>query len=207
MSARLVPLRLAFGALLVANGLNHFAGPLIAEPAGSAPLALQLMTAVRDSHLLDVVVALYAVAGLALLGGVAVPFALAVAMPISVCAAFWAVILEHHVLMALIALIMVAANAALMFANLEAYRGVLQPRALAAGEGPEAWAHYDGLYMNPAGRTPPTAFVGALVVLLAAFAFYRFLVPGRTGTFAMLTLGVPGVLLLIAGARGLTRQS
>lgn len=206
MSARLLALRLAFGALLVVNGINHFAGPFVAEPAGSAPLAFQLMTAVRDSHLLDVVVAIQAVAGLAILADLAVPFALAVAMPVSVCAAFWGVILEQHVAMALIALVMLAANAALMFAHLDAYRGVLQRRALAVGEGPEPPAHYDGLYMNPAGRAPP-AFVARSVVLLLAFAFYWFLVPGRTGMFARMTLGLPAVLLLVAGVRGLAARA
>ena len=207
MSARMAPARIAFGAVLLLNGINHFAGPFLREPTGSHPLAIQLMSALRDSHLLDVVVAIQAAAGALMVAGVAVPFALCVAMPISVCAAFWGVILDHRPLSALLSIALVASNAALMFAYLDAYRGVLRRRALALGEGAQPWAHYDGLFMNPAARTPPAVFAAALAVLLAAFAFYWFLVPNVTGTFALLTMLLPAVLLVIGGIRGFARRA
>jgi uncharacterized membrane protein YhaH (DUF805 family) len=53
--------------------------------------------------------------------------------------------------------------------------------------------NYQELFMTPAGRTARGAFVGALIALLAAFAFYWFLVPGRTGQFALLVLLLPAL--------------
>jgi hypothetical protein len=195
-------LRLVFGGFLLLHGANHFLG-LVPEPQGTQPLAVQLMAAFEHSRLLDVVMAFQAAAGLLILAGVLVPFALAVSMPIAVCALFWALILEHDPLWSVLALAALASNAVLMFANLDAYRGVLQRRALAAGEGPLAGEHYDGVYMNPAGRLAPAPFAAGLAVLLAALAFYWFLVPSATGTFAMLAIGIAGVLLLVAGVRGM----
>jgi uncharacterized membrane protein YhaH (DUF805 family) len=55
--------------------------------------------------------------------------------------------------------------------------------------------NYETLFANPAGRTARGPFVAALLTLLAAFAFYWFLVPGRTGQFAMLVMIYPGMVL------------
>ena len=55
--------------------------------------------------------------------------------------------------------------------------------------------NYETLFANPAGRTARGPFVAALLTLLAAFAFYWFLVPGRTGQFALLVLIYPGMVL------------
>jgi len=54
---------------------------------------------------------------------------------------------------------------------------------------------YEELFVNPLGRTARGPYVAALAVLLAAFAFYWFLVPGRTGRFAMLVMLYPGLVL------------
>ena len=55
--------------------------------------------------------------------------------------------------------------------------------------------NYQTLFANPAGRTARGPFVPALLTLLAAFAFYWFLVPGRTGQFALLVMIYPGMVL------------
>jgi uncharacterized membrane protein YhaH (DUF805 family) len=55
---------------------------------------------------------------------------------------------------------------------------------------------FDTLFVNPAGRTPRGPFVGALVTLLAAFAFYYFLVPGRNSQWVQLVFLYPAVVLL-----------
>jgi hypothetical protein len=55
-------------------------------------------------------------------------------MPVSVCAAYWAVILEHEPMGALLALAAVALNALLLLAFIDYYRDMLQRHALAAGE-------------------------------------------------------------------------
>jgi uncharacterized membrane protein YhaH (DUF805 family) len=55
--------------------------------------------------------------------------------------------------------------------------------------------NFDTLFVNPAGRTARGQFVGALVTLLAAFAFYYFLVPGRNSQWVQLTLLFPAIVL------------
>ena len=55
--------------------------------------------------------------------------------------------------------------------------------------------NYATLFANPTGRTARGPFVAALLTLLAAFAFYWFLVPGRTGQFALLVMIYPGMVL------------
>jgi uncharacterized membrane protein YhaH (DUF805 family) len=55
--------------------------------------------------------------------------------------------------------------------------------------------NYDTLFVNPAGRTARGQFVGALITLLAAFAFYYFLVPGRNSQWVQLVLLFPAIVL------------
>ena len=55
--------------------------------------------------------------------------------------------------------------------------------------------NFEALLVNPNGSTAREPFIGALAVLLAAVAFYYFLVPGRTGAFALLMLLYPGMVL------------
>lgn len=126
--------RLVFGALLLANGLNHFWLALWAEPAGSQPLALQLMSAFQHSGLMGVAMAIELAAGVLLLSGVLVPLALCVVMPISTCALYWAVVLEHNGSLAASAALALVLNGLLMFAYLPWYRGVLQRNATTLGE-------------------------------------------------------------------------
>ena len=126
--------RLVFGAWMLINGANHFFLHLYAEPVGHTPLAIQLMTALKDGWMLDVAMVIELVTGALILVGVLVPVALCVVMPISVCAAFWAVILEHQPVGALVALVAVGLNALLCLAYLDYYQGMLQRRALTFGE-------------------------------------------------------------------------
>lgn len=55
--------------------------------------------------------------------------------------------------------------------------------------------NFDTLFVSPAGRTPRGQFVGALITVLAAFAFYYFLVPGRNSQWVQLVLLFPAVVL------------
>lgn len=126
--------RLIFGAWMLANGISHFVTPLLAMPTGHMPLAVQLMTALHNSDLIDVVMAIQLVTGALILAGLFLPLALCVVMPISVCAAYWSVILEREPLGALLSVAAVGLNALLMVACLEHYRGVLVRRPLALGE-------------------------------------------------------------------------
>jgi uncharacterized membrane protein YphA (DoxX/SURF4 family) len=125
--------RLIFGAWMLVAGVNYFFVSLYPMPSGHEPLAMQLMTGLVHSHLLDVVVAIQLVTGALILIGVFVPLALCVVMPISVCAAFWAV-LDHQPLGLFLGLAAVALNGLLMLAYIDDYKGVLQRHALAVGE-------------------------------------------------------------------------
>jgi uncharacterized membrane protein YphA (DoxX/SURF4 family) len=129
--------RLIFGAWMLVNGINHFFLPTFPLPMGHAPLAVQLMTGVVNSKLIDVVLGIELVTGALILIGVFVPAALCVVMPLSVCAAFWA-LLDHSPVNLLLGLGALVLNAFLMLAYLDYYKGVLQRRALAIGEASDA---------------------------------------------------------------------
>ena len=126
--------RVAFGVWMLVNGLNHFFLHLYAEPVGHQPLSIQLMTALRDGWMLDVAMIIQLATGALILLGLFVPVALCVVMPISVCAAFWAVILEQEPVGAAMALVAVGLNALLCLAYIDHYKGMLQRRALTFGE-------------------------------------------------------------------------
>ena len=126
--------RVLFGAELLANGLNHFVLGVWAEPAGSQPLALQLMSAFQHSGLMGVAMAIELATGVLLLSGVLVPLALCVVIPVSTCALYWAVVLEHNGPLAPSALLAFVLNGLLMLAYLPWYRSVLQRHATTLGE-------------------------------------------------------------------------
>jgi uncharacterized membrane protein YhaH (DUF805 family) len=56
--------------------------------------------------------------------------------------------------------------------------------------------NYDALFVNPDGRTTRAEFVPALIVVLAAIAFFAYMVGGRTAHFCMLVLMYPAFVLL-----------
>jgi len=134
MKAATLVARLLFGAWMLACGANHFFLAMWPEPIGHEPMALQLMNAFVHSGLLDVAMAIELVCGALILLGVLVPVALCVVMPVSTCALYWALVLEHQPGTALLALAAFALNGLLMLAYLDYYRGALQRRALALGE-------------------------------------------------------------------------
>jgi uncharacterized membrane protein YhaH (DUF805 family) len=188
-------LRLIFGAWMVVTGINYFFVSLYPMPTAHTPLAMQLLSGVVNSHLLDVVVGIQLVTGALILVGVFVPAALCVVMPLSVCVAFWA-LLDHQPLNLLLGFGALALNGLLMLAYIDYYKGVLERHALAIGESPEEGRNFDSLYVSWAGRTGRDHFIGALIVVLAAFAFYYFRVPGRNSQWVQLTLLYPAAVLL-----------
>jgi len=194
--------RVVFGAWMLASGANMLFGPFYPVPAGHEPLAVQLMAALTHSKLLYVAAGIQLAAGALILAGVFVPLALCVLMPVTVCAAFWAVILEHEPLGAVLALAAVALNAWLMLGYLDTYKGILQRRALTLGEGPEPGTNFDTVYAIPFGRISPAQFAVALVPLLAAAAFYYIWVFGDTGRYALLILAYPAIVLVARLAQG-----
>jgi uncharacterized membrane protein YphA (DoxX/SURF4 family) len=85
--------RLTFAAWMIPAGLNHFVR-LFPQPMGSQPLSHELIVALLDSHLFDLVKAVELLAGLAVLTGFYMPLALLVCMPVSFCVFYWDTPLE-----------------------------------------------------------------------------------------------------------------
>lgn len=187
--------RLLFGAWMLGNGINHFFFPLWSNPVGHEPLAMQLMDAFVHSGLLNVAMAIELVTGALILAGVLVPVALCVVMPVSTCALYWSLILEHQPLGALLAIIAFALNGVLMLACIDYYRGALQSHAVTIGEPADGRTALESQFVNPNGRTSRGQFVPALITLLAVVAFYLFLVKGRTSQWCMLVLLFPAIIL------------
>jgi uncharacterized membrane protein YphA (DoxX/SURF4 family) len=126
--------RVVLGAWMLANGLNFFFLHVWATPTSSDPLALQLMTALTNSRLLDVAMAMELLFGALILLGIWVPAMLSLLMPITTCALYWAVVLDQQPLNMALALLAFALNGLLMLTYLRYYQGVLAHPTLAAGE-------------------------------------------------------------------------
>ena len=85
--------RLVFAAWMIPAGLNHFI-PLFPQPMGSKPLSHELIVALLDSHLFDLVKAVELLAGISVLTGIFTPLALVMCMPVSFCVFYWDTPLE-----------------------------------------------------------------------------------------------------------------
>ena len=197
--------RLVFGAWMLVNGANHFFLSFWPEPVGHEPLAIQLMAALVHSRLFDVAMFIQLMTGALILTGILVPVALCVVMPISTCALYWSVILDHQALGAVFAIVAFALNGLLMLAYIDYYKGALQKRALASGE--TVRGSFDSLFASPRGRTSREQFVPALITLVAVVVLYAFLVRGRTAQWCMLALMIPGVILHIRRLHDMGRSA
>jgi uncharacterized membrane protein YhaH (DUF805 family) len=190
--------RVVFGAWMLANGVNHFFVHLYPEPVGHEPLAVQLLTAFQHSRLFDVAMAMELVAGALILAGVIVPAALCVITPVNVCAVYWALVLDHQPLMALLAIVALALNAGLMLVYIDYYKDMLQRNVLSLGEADDG-ASWNQTFAWAKGRTSQMNYIKALIPLLLAAAFYTFLAKtGRNGEWVLATLLYPG-FVLVAG--------
>jgi uncharacterized membrane protein YhaH (DUF805 family) len=190
--------RVVFGAWMLANGVNHFFVHLYPEPVGHEPLAIQLMAALVHTRLFDVAMAIQLVTGALILAGVVVPVALCVVTPINVCAVFWALILDHQPLPALLAVVALALNAGLMLVYIDYYKDMLQRNVLSLGESDDGTS-WNQTFAWATGRTSQMNYVKALLVLALAAAFYTFLAKtGRNGEWVLATLLYPG-FVLVAG--------
>ena len=188
--------RIVFGAWMVIYAANTLFLSLWPVPGGSEPLAVQLMTSLNNSHLIDVALVMQLVAGVLILAGVMLPLALCVQMPITTCALYWALILDHQLLGSILTLAAFALNGLLMLAYLPYYKGVLERRAIAAGEAPGTSGNYDALFISPEGRAGKAAYIPALLTILAVFAFYNYIGLVGTSQFSVLILLYPMFTLL-----------
>lgn len=195
--------RVVLGAFMLVSGANRLFGPWLPVPVGHTPLSIELMTALVDSRLIYVVAGIQLVTGALILAGLFVPLALCVVMPLSVCAAFWAVILDRTPSGAAVALVALALNAWLMLTYIDAYKPMLKRRALAMFEQPGEGRNFDTLYAIPLGRVSPAQFGGAAAVLLLVAMFYHFVVTGGTAFYALLTLAYPALVLVARLVQGM----
>ena len=86
-------LRILFAAWMIPAGLNHFV-PIFPQPMGSQSLSMELIHALIDSHLFDLVKAVELLAGLFVLFGIHTPLALLVCLPVSFGVFYWDAPLE-----------------------------------------------------------------------------------------------------------------
>ena len=203
-------LRLLLGAVMVVTAIQYFLPPLLPflpVAAWDDPMTLRLLAAFDKSGLLAVAKFIHFVAGVLLLTNRAVPFALAALLPVNLCGAFIAVLVEGDPLLAVLAVLTIALNGGLMLAYLPAYRGVLEGGQLAEGEGPEDGRNYASLYVNPLSNAAPAAYVAGALVLAAALAFYWRVVPGLNSMTGLVVLAIPAVLLAAGWIRALTRKA
>jgi hypothetical protein len=200
-------LRILLGAVMALTAVQYFMPFLLDLPTArwNDPLASRLMLAFERSGLLAVAKFIHLAAGALLLARRAVPFALAALMPVNLCGLFIALIVEGDVIVGLLAVLTVALNALLMFAHLSAYRGILAGGQLADGERPEPGGTFESLFVMPQGQAPLRSYAAGAALLLAALAFYAFVVPFTNGTTGLVTLAVPAMILAIGAGRALLR--
>ena len=210
MNRTLDALRVLLGAVMVVTALQYFLPSLLGFlpiATWEDPMAVRLMAEFHRSGLLAVAKFIHLVAGALLLSNRAVPFALAALMPVNVCGTFISLFVEGDPLIGLLAVLTIALNGLLMLAYLPWYRGVLEPGRLADGEGPEPGRNYVSLSVNPMGGAPASAYPAAALVLLAAFAFYWYVVLGLNSTTGLVVLAIPAVLLAAGWISALTRKA
>jgi len=134
--------RLVFAAWMIPAGVNHFI-PLFPQPMGNQPLSHEVIVALLDSHLFDIVKAVELIAGIAVLTGWYAPLALVVCMPVSFCVWYWDTPLEGWGSGAsYYGSAVLLCNVLLCLAYIKSYRAMFapfaKPRALGAPAAPAA---------------------------------------------------------------------
>ncbi len=197
-------LRLALGAIMVPTALAYFLPdllPFVRTATWEGAMAVRLMDQLDASGLLAVAKFVQLVGGLALLLNRAVPFALAAMVTVNVCGAFVAVIIEGAPGLSVLALGVLALNALLMFAYIEAYAGVLANGALADGEEEEPGANYNSLFVNPLAGASRKQLLVALAPLLGAAWFFWQVVLGLNSLTGLVVLVLPALVWLVSFVR------
>ena len=199
-------LRWLLGLVLLVTGIAWFlpmAVPFVPPMEWADPMAARLAGSFEASGLMAVGKFLHVAAGLALMLNRATPLALAAVLPVNVCGTFLAVLLEREVLGAALAMALLALNGVLMLAHLPAYRAMLGQGALADGEEATAGANYDSVFAHPHGPgIALQAVAPAILALIAAAAFYWWIVPGLNSITGLVVLAWPALVLGLKALRG-----
>ena len=85
--------RLLFASWMIPAGLNHFV-EIFPQPMGTQPLSMELVSALIDSHLFDLVKAVELLAGIGVLLGIYTPLCLLICLPVSFGVFYWDAPLE-----------------------------------------------------------------------------------------------------------------
>lgn len=85
--------RFLFASWMIPAGLNHFV-QIFPQPMGSQPLSMELVLALIDSHLFDLVKAVELLAGIGVLFGIYTPLCLLICLPVSFGVFYWDAPLE-----------------------------------------------------------------------------------------------------------------
>jgi uncharacterized membrane protein YphA (DoxX/SURF4 family) len=130
--------RLVFAAWMIPAGLNHFVY-LFPQPMGTKPLSHELIVALLNSHLFDLVKAVELIAGVSVLLGFYTPLGLILCMPVSFCVFYWDTPLEGWGSRAsLFGEAALLCNVLLCLAHIRSYRSMFSfrstPRTLGAPE-------------------------------------------------------------------------
>ena len=123
--------RLLFASWMIPAGVNHFV-PIFPQPMGSQPASHELIVALIDSGLFDIVKAVELVAGISVLTGFFTPLALILCMPVSFCVFYWDAPLEGWgSRAALFGYSVLVCNVLLCLAYISSYRSMftLRPEA------------------------------------------------------------------------------
>ena len=134
--------RLMFASWMVPAGLNHFY-PLFAQPMGKQPLSHEVIVALLDSRMFDLVKSVELLAGLSALSGFYLPLALVACMPVSFCVFYWDTPLEGWGSRASwFGEAVLFANSFLCLAYIKNYRSMFalraKPKALGVSSAPSA---------------------------------------------------------------------
>lgn len=120
--------RLIYAAWMIPAGLNHFY-PLFPQPMGNQPLSSEVIAALIDSGLFDVVKAVELLAGLCLLLGIRVPLVLLAVLPVSFNVWYWDTALQGWwSVSAIYGWAVLGCNLALCLAYLGSYRAMFASR-------------------------------------------------------------------------------
>lgn len=193
MERKLLVARLVLGGLLVFSGINYFAGELVPLPAGSTPLSVQLVDAMRMSGLLDVVMGIQLVAGVLILAGPLMPVALAAVLPIGIALFYWAALVDYSIVWSLVSLVMAALTLLLMFALLPVYATIFDFYALAAGEDDEI--RYERRFSWPLGGVLPHQWIVGMAMIGVVGAFYNQFVPESLAFYCISVLIYPVIVI------------
>jgi hypothetical protein len=194
--------RLIFASWMIPAGVNHFVR-LFPQPMGSQPLSHELIVALIDSNIFDIVKTVELLAGVMVLSSAFTPLGLLLCLPVSFCVFWWDAPLEGFgSRAALFGYSVLSCNLLLCLAYARSYVPMLALRSLPDGSRRNlvlagrllfgAWMLANGLnhFVYPMWAVPAGS-TAAATQLMAAFA--------HSGLFsvAMLIQMVGGALLML----------